>query len=67
MEYRVDTVQSFTPSKLSFALPAPQLGCLIEEGPFKAAWEMLEGGRLKAAEGFGYGDLKCQRVELVTE
>ena len=67
MEYRVDTVQSFTPSSLSFALPAPQLACLIEEGAFKAAWEMLDGGRLKTAEGFRYGDLKCQRVELVMD
>lgn len=36
-EYDVDTISSFAAGTLTYALPLPQFGCLIEEGVFKAA------------------------------
>ena len=41
-EYSVDTISHFSYGDLTYVLPLPQLGCLIEEGPFKAAAVAME-------------------------
>ena len=67
LEYAPDTVHIYTPDELSFALPLPQLGCLMEEGPFKEAVEDMNesgvniGGRWLLFD-FEWEGARCGRV-----
>ena len=75
-EYAVDTISHFTYGDLTYVLPLPQLGCLIEEGPFKAAAiAMQERGKWHEEyeepcwilEDFDWEGAKCGAVAISFE
>ena len=75
-EYAPDTVHDYTYESLVFALPLPQFGCLIEEGPFKKACEEMEARGEWSAEfekpcwifpGFEWEGARCGAVAIEFE
>ena len=75
-EYAADTLSRMTDHSLVFALPLPQLGCLMGEGVFKAAILALEGWGELIAKGktgwtaeatpFEWKGARCRSVMLMT-